>query len=152
MTIILYKAKIRLRIFIGVVFYIMAKQQYFGIKYPFQNESEDSRFVDLNETYVDKMRSELLHIIFTPKGQRYRNPDFGTNVIKYIFEPNDEETWNGIKSEIKTQVAKYLPRVNFKNISMYKDGENENRVYADISYSIMKGQTEEEDNIHIRVI
>lgn len=130
----------------------MAKQQYFGIKYPFQNESENNYFVDLNETYVDKMRSELLHIIFTPKGQRYRNPDFGTNLIKYIFEPNDDEAWGGIKSEIKSQVSKYLPRIIFKDISLYKDEENENRVYADISYSIMKGETEEPDNIQIRVI
>lgn len=130
----------------------MVKKQYFGIKYPFQNESDDNRYVDLNESYIDKMRSELLHIIFTPKGQRYRMPDFGTNLIKYIFEPNDESTWAGIKSEIKEQVAKYLPKVNFKNISIYKDEENENRVFADISYTVLKGMTEEEDNINIRVI
>ena len=113
---------------------------------------EDKHFVDLNETYIDKMRSELLHIIFTPKGQRYRNPDFGTNLIKYIFEPNDDETWDRIKSEIKTQVGKYLPKINFKEINLYRDKENENRVYADISYSVMKGMSEEDDNIQIRVI
>jgi phage baseplate assembly protein W len=130
----------------------MARQQFFGIKYPFQNESEDKRYVDLNESYVEKMRSEILHIIFTPKGQRYRMPDFGTNLIKYIFEPNDESTWINIKNEIKEQVSKYLPKVSFKDISFYKDEKNENRVFADISYTIMKGMTEEEDNIHIRVI
>lgn len=130
----------------------MAKQQYFGIKYPFQNESEDNRYLDLNESYRDKMRSELLHIIFTPKGQRYRNPDFGTDIIKYIFEPNDEETWAGIKTEIKGQVSKYLPRIVFKDINLYRDEENENRVYAEIDYSIMKGQTQESDTIQIRII
>lgn len=130
----------------------MAKQQFFGIKYPFQNESEDNYYVDLNESYKDKIRSELLHIIFTPKGQRYRNPDFGTDLIKYIFEPNDAEVWVGIKSEIKTQVSKYLPRVIFKNINLYKDEDNENRVYADISYAIIKGETEENDNMQIRIV
>lgn len=130
----------------------MAKQQFFGIKYPFQNESEDNYYVDLNESYKDKIRSELLHIIFTPKGQRYRNPDFGTDLIKYIFEPNDDEAWNGVKTEIKTQVSKYLPRVIFKDINLYKDEANENRVYADISYAIIKGETEENDNMQIRVL
>lgn len=58
----------------------MANRQFFGIKYPFQNESEDNYYLDLNQSYEDKMKSELLHIIFTPKGQRYRNPDFGTEI------------------------------------------------------------------------
>jgi phage baseplate assembly protein W len=130
----------------------MSKQQYFGIKYPFQNESEEKRYVDLNETYEDKMKSELLHIIFTPKGQRYRNPDFGTDIIKYLFEPNDDETWTAIKSEIRTQVGKYLPKINFKDISIYTDVENGNGAYAEISYAITKGVYEVENNIKVRLM
>mgnify|MGYP003292332354 CR=1 FL=1 len=69
-----------------------------------------------------------------------------------MFDPNDESTWGGIKSEIKEQVSKYLPKINFKNISFYRDEENENRVFADISYTVTRGMTEQEDNINIRVI
>lgn len=130
----------------------MANRQFFGIKYPFQNESEDNYYLDLNQSYEDKMKSELLHIIFTPKGQRYRNPDFGTDVIKYLFEPNDSETWAGIKSEITTQVGKYLPKVVFKDINIYIDEENENRAYADIKYNVIKGSYEIENNIQVRLM
>lgn len=130
----------------------MANRQFFGIKYPFQNESEDNYYLDLNQSYEDKMKSELLHIIFTPKGQRYRNPDFGTDVIKYLFEPNDSETWAGIKSEIITQVGKYLPKVVFKDINIYMDEENENRAYADIKYNVIKGSYEIENNIQVRLM
>lgn len=130
----------------------MKQKQFFGIKYPFENESENNYFFDLNETYEDKMRSELLHIIFTPKGQRYRMPDFGTDIIKYIFEPNDSETWGEIKREIRTQVSKYLPKVNFRDIIISIDEENENRVYAEIKYSISKGSYEIENNIQVRVM
>lgn len=130
----------------------MANRQFFGIKYPFQNESEDNYYLDLNQSYEDKMKSELLHIIFTPKGQRYRNPDFGTDVIKYLFEPNDSETWAGIKSEITTQVGKYLPKVVFKDINIYMDEENENRAYADIKYNVIKGSYEIENNIQVRLM
>ena len=130
----------------------MANRQFFGIKYPFQNESEDNYYLDLNQSYEDKMKSELLHIIFTPKGQRYRNPDFGTDVIKYLFEPNDSETWTGIKSEITTQVGKYLPKVVFKDINIYMDEENENRAYADIKYNVIKGSYEIENNIQVRLM
>ena len=130
----------------------MAQKQFFGIKYPFQNESEVNYYLDLNTSYEEKMKSELLHIIFTPKGQRYRMPNFGTDVIKYLFEPNDSETWAGIKSEIRTQVSKYLPNITFEDITIYIDEKNENRAYADIKYSVSKGSYEIENNIQVRLM
>ena len=130
----------------------MSKRQFFGVKYPFQNESEDNRFVDLNESYEEKMKSELLHIIFTPKGQRYRNPDFGTDLIKNIFEPNDSETWGAIKSEIRTQVSKYLPNIMFKDINVYVDENNENAAYAEIQYTVNKGSYEIDNKIQVRLV
>ena len=130
----------------------MAQKQFFGIKYPFQNESENNYFLDLNESFEEKMRSELLHIIFTPKGQRYRMPDFGTDLIKYIFEPNDSETWANMVNEIRVQVSKYLPKVKFNDIEIYMDEENENRVYAEVKYSVTKGSYETENKIQVRLI
>ena len=64
----------------------MALTQKFGIKYPFTLENDDELYMDLNMTREESLKSRLLHVIFTPKGQRLRNPDFGTDLIKYIFE------------------------------------------------------------------
>ncbi len=129
----------------------MAKKQLFGIKFPFQNESENNYFLDLNESYEEKVKGELVHLIFTPKGQRYRNPDFGTNLIKYMFEPNDSETWKGVQDEITSQVKKYLPNISFKNINLYRDEDNGNHLYANIEYSVIKGKFEKKDNITLRI-
>lgn len=113
----------------------MAKQ-FYGIKYPFSEESERLTFLDMNETKEDSIRSMLLHIIFTPKGQRLRRPDFGTNLIKYIFESNDSQTWNNIKNEITNQVALYLPQVSFKDIKIMHNTDEENSIYVQVSYEI----------------
>ena len=130
----------------------MANTQFFGIKYPFQNESTDNYFIDLNESYEDKMKSEILHIIFTPKGQRYRMPDFGTDIIKYLFEPNDSNTWTTLKSEIKTQISKYLPNVIFKDINVFIDEENGSSAYAEIKYMVSKGAYEIENKIEVKIL
>ena len=129
----------------------MAKKQLYGIKYPFQNESENNYYLDLNTTYKEKIRSEIIHIIFTPKGQRYRRPDFGTDLIKYIFEPNDEETWGKIKSEIRGQVQKFLPNVEIEDIQMYTDEEEGNHLYANISYKVTKNGKFLNDEISLQV-
>ena len=119
-------------------------KQFYGIKFPFTEESESLTYFDLNEDYQDGVKSKLLHIILTPKGQRLRHPNFGTNLIKFIFESNDEKTWDGIKEEIRNQVALYLPQVTFDNINIIKDTENEKNIYVEIDYSVNhNGETTE---------
>lgn len=111
-------------------------KQYYGIKYPFSEESDDLTFFDMNETKQDGIKSMLLHIILTPKGQRLRRPNFGTDLIKYVFEPNDSSTWSTIKEEIRKQIALYLPEVSFEDIAIKHNLEEENSIYVEIDYSV----------------
>ena len=61
----------------------MSKKQYYSIHYPFTNESIEKTFVDLDSNSQKAIQSDIMHLIFTPKGQRIRNPEFGTNLVKY---------------------------------------------------------------------
>lgn len=117
--------------------------QFYGIKYPFSEESELLTFFDLDETKLDGIRSKILHIIFTPKGQRLRHPEFGTDLIKYIYEPNDSITWDAIKEEIRKQISRYLPEVIFNNISILQNPEeNDHAIFVEVDYSVQdKGVT-----------
>ena len=38
--------------------------------------SEDKTLFDLNKTRAEMIKSQIMHLIFTPKGQRIRKPDF----------------------------------------------------------------------------
>lgn len=111
-------------------------KQFYGIKYPFSEESDRLTFFDLNENKNESVRSMLLHILFTPKGQRLRQPNFGTNLIKYIFEPNDTYTWDNIKNEIKSEITKYLPQVIFDDIKLNNDDSEGESILVEIDYYI----------------
>lgn len=129
----------------------MAQKQRYGIKYPFTLENDEELYTDLNNTQEESLKSRLLHVIFTPKGQRLRNPDFGTDLIKYIHEPADDMTFERLKNDITQQVYKYVPDVVFKDISIYDDEKNENGKIVIIHYSIKKGNKEVEETAAIRV-
>lgn len=129
----------------------MALTQKYGIKYPFTLENNEELYMDLNLTQEDSLKSRLLHVIFTPKGQRLRNPDFGTDLIKYIHEPSDETTFERLKNDITQQVYKYVPDVSFKDISIYDDENNENGKIVIIHYTIKKGSKEIEQTAALRV-
>lgn len=127
----------------------MANSKSLGIRYPFTNESLAKTFIDLDYDMGDVVKSELMHLIFTPKGQRIRNPEFGTRLINFIFSPNDNDTWGDVKQEIKEAVSKFMPSVNLTNINVYQ--EDTYGLIARIDYTVDNGSTISEQTITTRL-
>lgn len=128
----------------------MNKKQFYGIKYPFTNNDVSNYYLDINQNYNDKIRSNLMHVIFTPKGQRLRQPDFGTNLIKYIFEPSDDKEWGNIISEISNSVNKYISNIKINDISVLDDDDKKD-IYVKISYSVENNFDNYEDNLIVKL-
>lgn len=129
----------------------MALTQKYGIKYPFTNDNDDGTYIDLNKTFSDGIQSQVLHVIFTPKGQKLRDPDFGTDLIKYIFDPSDSLTFGNIKNEISTQISKYVPMVEFRDISVYNDENNEHSIIVIVEYGVKKGNKTEVTKVAVKL-
>ena len=88
-----------------------------------------------------------MHVIFTPKGQKLRDPEFGTDLIRYIFEPNDNISWEGIKTEISESVNKYVNGVVINNISVVQNDSEAAEIYVRLDYSVTDGINVVEDSI-----
>lgn len=113
----------------------MANGKFINIVYPFKNSSKGF-FLELSTTDSQAIKSDLMHLILTRKGQRLYNPDFGTNILKFIFEPNDDLTFNQIKGEITDVVKRYLPNLQINEISVTESTESEYAAVLRIDYSI----------------
>jgi len=111
----------------------MAK--YININFPFKN-SNKGFFLDLNSDDNAAIKADLLHLILTRKGQRLYNPEFGTDLLKFIFEPEDGMSLNNIKSEITTVVKKYLPKLKITSIDVVQSQESEYAAVITINYTI----------------
>ncbi len=129
----------------------MAKKQLFGIKYPFLADEETGYYVAANKTVAEKVRSQLMHIIFTPKGQRIRNPEFGTDLIKYIFDQNDGMTWESVKTEVSESVTRWATNINLNDIRVVRSEEDPAQVYVKIIYSVTEGNKTIKDSIVVEL-
>ena len=125
----------------------MARQQFFGIKYPFTHDDYQNFFVDANSTEKDKVRSQIMHVIFTPKGQRIRMPEFGTDLIKYIFSPNDSESWEAVKNEITSSVQRFVPNVVLNDIRVVQSTDERAEIFVRMDYSVKEGNKIIKDSI-----
>lgn len=113
----------------------MANGKFININYPFK-DSKKGFFLDLNDEDSQAIKADLLHLILTRKGQRLYNPDFGTDLIKFIFEPEDGMTLNAIKQEITTAVKIYLPKLQLDEITIEESTESEYAAVVTIKYTI----------------
>lgn len=86
-----------------------------NIKFPFKIPN-DGFFLETTKTSYDAVRSDLIHLILTQRGQRLYLPSFGTNLYKFIFEPSDSLTVSQIRREIEDSVSKFLPNLQIKDV------------------------------------
>jgi phage baseplate assembly protein W len=129
----------------------MAKLQKYGIKYPFTSNNNDEIFLDVNDTALDGVKSQVLHVLFTPKGQKLRDPEFGTDLIKYIFSNGDNDDLSGIKSDISKQIKKFVKDVDFRDIKIYKDENDANSMIVIVEYGVKVGNDTEITTVGVKL-
>jgi len=128
----------------------MGSKSYININFPFKN-SDEGFFLDLNSDENAAIKADLMHLILTRKGQRLYLPDFGTELLRFIFEPNDDLTLSMVKDEIKTVVKKYLPNLTVTNITVTESDISEYAVVVNIDYVITDGAFQTQDSVTINI-
>lgn len=128
----------------------MAKEKYININFPFK-DSRKGHFIDLTKTDADAIKADLMHLILTRRGERLYLPDFGTNLMRFIFEPNDGITQSEIKQEIKTVVKKYLPKLQINEIAVDQSMDDERLATVRIDYTVTEDVFQQTDFVIITI-
>ena len=58
------------------------------------------------------------NILMTPKGSYLLDPDYGSDIYKYVFEPVDTKTVEGIKNETVVALTFYDSRARIVNVEV----------------------------------
>ena len=76
-----------------------------GVKFPFNGKGIFTKSFTTDDQALTNIKSLLL----TRKGERYIQPEFGTDLLFLIFEPNVGELKDEIITTISEPVAYWLP-------------------------------------------
>jgi phage baseplate assembly protein W len=94
----------------------------------------------------DQIKSNLINLLLTYKGERVLNPQFGADLPRLLFEPINNETLLKIENQIVTSVSTYIPEIIITNIEITPDTDK-NTIYVNVIYQLkLSGTT---DNIII---
>jgi len=125
-------------------------KKYINIQFPFMPSPEGFLF-NLTRTDNEAIKSDLMHLILTRKGERLYMPSFGTNLLKFIFEPNDTLTMSAIKGEIKETVKRFIPNLTINEVVVTESEDSEYTAVVRIDYTISDDVFESSDQIIINV-
>lgn len=128
----------------------MANGRNINIQFPFV-DSTKGFYLGLTTTDKEAIRSDLMHLILTKKGERLYLPDFGTNLLKYIFEPNDNLSHTNLTQEIKDTVKKYIPNLQINSVKVTTSNSNEHVAITEINYTITEDVFETTDTLIITI-
>lgn len=124
--------------------------KFINIQFPFK-DGNLGQFINLNNEDNSAIKSDLMHLILTRKGERLYMPDFGTDLLKYIFEMNDETTRADIKRDISETVKKYLPNLSINKVEVTESESNEYKVIVRIDYTVTEDSFQETDFILLQI-
>lgn len=80
-----------------------------------------------------KLQEDIKFLLTQEKGKFYPDPEFGSELQKYLFEPMTPALGKQMQSEIKSLIEKYYPQITLIGIDINMDPTNKG-VYIDIKY------------------
>lgn len=106
-----------------------------GISVPFNAEKGI-----FNQTYTNSAQviENLRNLFRTHKGERIMQPEFGTDIQYYLFEPiTDPESYReSIVGEITAALNKWMPYVAIQGVDLITDPKGDAR-FADSRYAVV---------------
>ena len=109
-------------------------QGFKDISMSFQsNPLNDDLIAIKNATAISR---SIRNIVFTLPGEKFFNPNFGSNITASLFENIDPISASIIENEIRSSITNFEPRVNLLSVKIEPDFDN-NTFNATISYEII---------------
>ena len=82
------------------------------------------------------IKQAISNLLLTNRGERPFNPDYGSNIRKYLFEPLDYGTAAQVKASIEATISEFEPRINILTLKAWPN-YNDNGFSVEMTYEII---------------
>jgi phage baseplate assembly protein W len=107
-----------------------------GWAFPVQRDHSAGRTLAMNEG-DSCVRDAIVIILSTRKGERVMRPEFGCDLDRLMFAPNDGSARATAEFEVKEALQDWEPRIDVLGVSARAGGERGEVMLVDISYRVI---------------
>ena len=114
-----------------------------GVTLPVVNGK--SGYFKQSYTTLEQAKSNLKNLLLTMKGERPMQPEFGSDLMKLVFEPDDGTLVDRMRNTIIKAVSIWLPYLKLNTIDVTNqisnDDNNINRYNIRLIFSLINDST-----------
>ncbi len=105
-----------------------------------------------NSTFLtkDAIKTNIINYFLTNKGERYMNPEFGSDIRRLLFDNINDDKLEQVRELIKRDLKRFFPRVNPLIVQVLAEPDK-NTISLQIRYEILDSNIEDELLINIAV-
>jgi phage baseplate assembly protein W len=103
--------------------------------FPLQDDTDNNRYLKMNQLTKDAIKSDLFLLLLTNKGERWYNPNYGSDLRRFLFDPNDEISEMDIKESLRNTVETYMPNITVEGIDITENHTNKITLLIGFTYT-----------------
>ena len=97
------------------------RKEIYGLNYPLGSSRSGGIFAKTSG--IKMIRDAVEQLLLTERGERIMLPNYGCNLRRYLFQPLDETTFEGIRREIETSFNNYIVGATIAKLAVFPTGE-----------------------------
>jgi phage baseplate assembly protein W len=97
------------------------KQEIYGLQYPLGSQANGGIFS--KSSGINMIKNSVEQLLLTERGERVMLPNYGCNLRRYLFQPLDESTFQGIRNEIETSFRNYIVGARIARLAVFPTGD-----------------------------
>ena len=104
-----------------------------------------------NSTYTtkDQIKSNLINLILTSRGERVMNPLFGTGLRNFLFEGITESNIENLKQDLNNSIEVFIPEITVLSLDIIPNSDF-NTVALYINYVVNISQSSDQVTVQIQ--
>lgn len=90
-----------------------------------------------NKTYStkDQIKSNVINLLLTNRGERIMNPNFGADIKDLLFEGMTDNLKSIIQDRVNTSFTTYIPQASINNVDIVFS-EDTNTINITVNYTL----------------
>ena len=105
-----------------------------GLKFPLQVDPRTGKLSMVS--HEEDIREAIEIILRTMQGERVMRPEFGTNVMEYVFSASSSSLRQSLANEVKTQLLYQEPRITDVEAECREFNEQTGALVVEVRYTV----------------
>jgi|TARA_R110000822_G_scaffold261399_1_gene386014 phage baseplate assembly protein W len=115
-----------------------------GVALPFTGAG-DAVF-NSNFTTRNQIKTNLINLLLTNKGERVMKPTYGANLREFVFEASVTSTYEGLQERIQSEISQHFPQIRIAELIVTPNEDNYS-INVNITYAISNFGINDEINL-----